>query len=74
MNTDATDFASSDEAKFSSHLSTLCAIYHGAINLSLEKERFKPREKSPDDCFTSVLRSLGLSMEFNDIIAHKLDA
>ncbi|EJC6746716.1 hypothetical protein QRC94_004318 [Vibrio vulnificus] len=73
-NTKASNFAGADEARFRLYLSTLCALYHASINLSLEKERFKTIEKSPEETFTSVIKSLGFSMETADIFAHKIEA
>ncbi len=70
-NTKASEFAKADEAKFRLYLSTLCAIYHLAVNMSQEKERFKLIDKSPEETFQSVLKSLRLGIDFNSIVAHR---
>ncbi|WP_237333217.1 hypothetical protein [Vibrio anguillarum] len=73
-NTRASEFASADEAKFRLYLSSLCAIYHLAINMSEEKERFKVIDKTPEQTFQSVLESLGLGVDFKSIMAHRIAA
>ncbi|OCH37816.1 hypothetical protein A6E02_18320 [Aliivibrio fischeri] len=71
--TKASEFAKADEARFRLYLSTLCALYHLAINFSEEKERFRVITKSPEETFTSVLESLDLGISFEHLMKHQIN-
>ena len=49
-------------------LSSFCAIYHVANDLSLQKMRFKRIEKNPKSVMSDVLVSKGFSIDDNEIL------
>jgi len=62
LNIDFNKLTPQDILKMKTCLSTLCVLYHQALNLSEQKERYIEIDKNPDKIMEDVLSSLHISI------------
>nr|VVV03963.1 hypothetical protein AW0309160_01346 [Aliivibrio wodanis] len=69
---DPENLSSLDASDFKYCISSLCVIYHLTSSMVEEKDRFNGIDKESDELMEDVLSSLKLTIEFQDLVDHKI--